>query len=199
MLGITFDSKLKWKEQVAKAINGSNSCLHGIRIIRKYFGPDEIRNLLTALFFSKLYYGAEIWHLPGLSLMLHKSIKFASANASKLCLNGPDLHLATHTEIHNRAKRAKPAQMILYKHAIMAYKLFRQIMCEDEFVQLNFQFSDNARCNKLNFIKRQRYEVGKNILLNRMCILNNRIEKSWLTLSIDCYKIHCKRLFLSTI
>ena len=36
-------------------------------MIKKYFEPDEIRDLLTAIFCSKLYYGAEIWHIPGLS------------------------------------------------------------------------------------------------------------------------------------
>ena len=49
----------------------------------------------------------------------------------------------------------------------MVYKLMKGGLCEDEFVQLNFQLVDNARQKKLNFVKIQRYDVGKNILLNR--------------------------------
>ena len=86
--------------------------------------------------------------------------------------------------------------MILYMHAIIAFKLFMDILCEDEFVHLNFQLVDNARATKLNFIKRHNYDVGKNILLNRMHVLNNKIDKRWLNLSLDYYKIECKKLFL---
>ena len=35
-------------------------------------------------------------------------------------------------------------------------------LCEDDFVQLNFQLTDNPRVNKTNFIKRQNYDIGKN-------------------------------------
>ena len=61
-----------------------------------------------------------------------------------------------------------PADVCLYGHAIMAYKLMKFELCEDEFVQLNFQLVDNARQTKLNFFKNQRFDVGKNILLNRL-------------------------------
>ena len=45
------------------------------------------------------------------------------------------------------------------------------------------------------FFKRQNYDVGKNILLNRMHSLNNMIDKSWLNLSLDSFKVKCKNLF----
>ena len=35
VLGIKFDSKLKWNEQVEQAIKGANKCLYGIKMIRK--------------------------------------------------------------------------------------------------------------------------------------------------------------------
>ena len=47
-------------------------------MIKKYFKPEEITNRLTAKYFSKLYYEAEIWHIPGLTLALEKNLKFAS-------------------------------------------------------------------------------------------------------------------------
>ena len=97
---------------------------------------------------------SEIWHIPGLSLALNKSLKFASANAARLCLKGPNLHLSTHTEIHQMAKRAKPAEMILYKHVIIAFKLLNNILCEDEFVQLNFQLVRQCKANKVEFYQK---------------------------------------------
>ena len=93
---------------------------------------------------SKLYYSAEICHIPVLTLTLNKSLKFASANALKLCLPRITI-MNTHTEIHYLAKRVLPANVCLYKHAIMIYKLMKDELCEDEFVQLNFKLVGNAR------------------------------------------------------
>ena len=67
---------------------------------------------------------------------------------------------------------------------------------EDEFVQLNFQLVDKERISKINFIKRQNYDVGKNILPNRMHLLNNKIDKNWLDLSLNSIKLKCKDLFM---
>ena len=158
---------------------------------------DEIRNLLTALYYSKLYYGSEIWHLPGLGLKLKKSIKLASANACKTCVPWENSHLLTHTEIHTLAKRALPEDVCIYKHAIMLHKLLRDEFCENELMWLNFQIVDNARSLTWSFIKRQNYDVGKNILLNRMHVLNNKIEKNWINLSLNTYKVKCKEKFVN--
>ena len=101
----------------------------------------------------------------------------ASANACKLCIPRENAQLLTHTVIHNLAKRAMPEDMCMYKHALILYKLLRNDLCDDERMYLNFQIADNRRSTKFNFIKNQKYDVGKNILLNRMHILNDKIEK----------------------
>ena len=79
----------------------------------------------------------------------------------------------------------------------MAHKLMQNELCEDEFVQLNFQLMDNERIRRLTFVKRSSYEAGNNILLNIMHILNDKIDKRWLTLSHDTFKVKCKELFLN--
>jgi hypothetical protein len=43
MLGVTFDSKLNWKEHVTNAIKKSNKSLNAIRLIRKYFNTNELK------------------------------------------------------------------------------------------------------------------------------------------------------------
>ena len=89
------------------------------------------------------------------------------------------------------ARRALPEKMCLYRHAITMHKLFNEFCCEDEFLHLNFQLS------KIIFIKNQNYEVGNNILLNRLHELKNRIDKSWMQLSLESFKVKCKAMFLS--
>ena len=148
------------------------------------------------MYFSKLYYGSEVWHIPGLTRQLKKNLKFASANAIKMCV--PNLTVYhTHTQIHNQAGRSTPEQMCNYRHALSMYKLFKDQSPDNEFMHLNFQLNTNERSSKISFHKMQNYEVGKNILLNRLTEINNKIEKSWLELSFDSYKVKCKQLFLT--
>ena len=102
------------------------------------------------------------------------------------------------TEIHDNAKRALPDQMINYKQAITMYKLFHTCQPEQEFLHLNFQLNQNPRIQTVNFFTRQNYETGKNILLNRLSHLNNKINVTWLDLSLNTFKIKCKTLFLQS-
>ena len=122
-------------------------------------------------------------------------IKFASANALRIISNEITIY-HTHTEIHQMTKRALPDQMVKYKHALMMYKLFRQCMPENEFIHLNFQANLNQRQQYHTFIKTQNYNVGNNILLNRMHSLNNTITKSMTDESYLTFKLKCKEMFL---
>ena len=102
----------------------------------------------------------------------------------------------THTQIHSLSARALPDQILNYKHAIMMFKLFNNCQPENEFVQMNFQYNQSQRIKHSNFFIRQNYDSGKNILLNRLAHLNDKIEKSWLDQSLNTFKIKCKQLFL---
>ena len=83
---------------------------------------------------------------------------------------------STHTEIHRKAKRALPDQMINYKLSITMHKMFQTCQPEQEFINLNFQLNQNPRISMVNFFKRQNYCSGKNILLNNLAHLNNIIK-----------------------
>ena len=195
ILGIIFDSNLNWNKQYNNAISDANQNLHAIRIIAKYFTKDEIKTLLTSLYYSKLYYGSEVWHLPGRTETQNKKLKFASANAIRSCNKSLTIY-NTHTQIHKSASRAMPDQMIIYKHALVMHKLINSCQPEQEFLNLNFQLNQNPRIQHANFFNRSNYESGKNILLNRLSHLNNKIPKDWLELSLDTFKVKCKTLFL---
>ena len=67
ILGIIFDSNTKWEQQYDNAVKEANQNLYAIRIIAKYLNAEEKKTLLTSLFYSKLYYGSEVWHIPGKS------------------------------------------------------------------------------------------------------------------------------------
>jgi hypothetical protein len=79
VLGITFDSKLQWSSQVSRAIRGANTSLQAIKLIRKYFTTPKIIQLLTSNFYSKFYYGSEVWYIPTLNRNCKKMLLSALA------------------------------------------------------------------------------------------------------------------------
>jgi hypothetical protein len=185
------EPNIGWKR--FKRIKNANKSLFALKAIKNYFAPNEMKDLLTSLFFSILFYVSEIWRLPDLTF-LQKKLKNTSANALKLCLNNTS-PFQTHTEVHKLVKRSPPENYCNYKHAILVYKLFNNCVPTIEHVHLNFQLADNERHDGLVFIRNQKYKVGNNILINRYTVRNNIIKKDWLTMSLDTFKIKCKELF----
>ena len=66
VLGVTFDSKLQWGDQVATACNKATKSINAIRLIKRFFTKTELLQLVTANVFSVLYYKSEIWRSPSL-------------------------------------------------------------------------------------------------------------------------------------
>ena len=63
ILGVQFDSRLQWTEHISNTINKSKRALHAIKLIKKHFNKEELRQLLTANYYSILYYNAEVWQV----------------------------------------------------------------------------------------------------------------------------------------
>ena len=195
VLGIIFDSKLQWGPQVENAILKSNKAKHAIMLIRKFFNKQELNTLLTSNFFSVLYYNSDVWHIPSLNPRLKQQILLASARALKLCTSNYNLTMSF-IQIHTLNNRATPNQLMLYKHALLLYKIWNDKIYSDDWLSLNFQQNFNVRNSTVKLIDTSNLKIGKNIAVNRLMVINGLIEYDWLNLSINAYKIRCKTKFL---
>ena len=195
VLGITFDSKLQWIPQITRAIKGANKSLQAIKLIRKYFSKLEIIQLLTSHFYSKLYYGSEIWHIPTLNQNCKKLLMSASANALKLCNNFYD-PTVSYLELHRINGRALPSNFCLYRHSLLLYKLCNNSSTTKDWLDLNFQIITTSRQINFEIQNRSNYKVGNNILSNRLSCLNKKITLDMLNLTLESFKVKCKSIFL---
>ena len=66
----------------------------------------------------------------------------------------------------------------------------------DDWVDLNLQQNFNGRLENVQIFDNSRIRVGKNIMMNRLTITNNKIDYKMPNLSKDTYKLKCKNLFL---
>ena len=111
ILGVQFDAKLNWEQHISNIINKLKRTLHGIRLIKKYFNKSELKQLLTANFYSVLYYNAEIWLIPSLHSNLKRHLMSCSAQALKLLGNRSDLRISNEQR-HKMNGRGTPTQMM---------------------------------------------------------------------------------------
>ena len=65
-----------------------------------------------------------------------------------------------------------------------------------EFVQLNLNQILTSRQTVFKTLKNNVFKIGMNSLTNRLTHINDIVPLSWLNMSIDTYKVHCKKLFL---
>ena len=195
VLGVQFDSKLSWHDQISKSINKAKRTLHAINLIKKYFNADELKGLLTSNYYSVLYYNSEIWNLPTLCTQQKQKLLSASANALKTCLTRIPMN-TSHETIHKLAKRANPTQMSNYKHAILLHKLHNSPLMTEDWISLNFQQNFNGRNDKIQIYNVSNYKVGQNLLVNRFKSLNNKISFNWFNESLESFKVKCKKLLL---
>ena len=196
VLGVEFDSKLQWDSHVAKAIGKARKSLHAIKLIRRYFTVDELRGLITSNFYSVLYYNSEVWLLLTLKASIKQKLLSASSEALRLCSR---MDWTTSFEmLHTINKRATPMSIMKYKHSIELYRLYNSGEEREDWIDLNFQQNFNNRNEFINVIDTSTIRVGKNMLVNRLTILNGQIKHAWMNYSIDTYKVKCKNLFLTS-
>ena len=76
--------------------------------------------------------------------------------------------------------------------------MYNSNLATDDWMDLNYQQNLNDRTNMFHIIDISRMRVGKNVLANRLTLLNDKILLEWLNLSFDQFKIKCKDKFLTS-
>ena len=79
-----------------------------------------------------------------------------------------------------------------YKHVLRLYRIFNEINHSKEWLSLNFQFNFNSRDQSIKVVDTSRLKIGKNIVVNRIKIINGKITYAWMNLTYETYKLKCK-------
>jgi hypothetical protein len=188
VLGVIFDSKLEWSLQTENSVRKARSALQGLRIINKYFTTPERLVLITSFFYSRFYYGSQVWLIPSLKASLKS--KLFSASGVALRLLDRDMSFRA---LHKKYNRATPSQFQKYTTEISLYDLIKNEKPEDEWINLQFNIKNDERNTKLSFHVNNRLKCGMNCLSNRFKSITNEIDKQWLDLTRDVFKMKCKK------
>jgi hypothetical protein len=195
VLGVTFDSKLNWNDQVSNAISKSNKTLYAIRLIKRYFAQDEIKTHLNSFYYPVLYYNAEIWLTPYLQAGPKHQLLAASANAIRSCLNNPTPFIS-YDKIHCNFKKATPEQISLYRISLLLYKSFNTNISTLDWAELNFQSINTGRQTTFDAHRQINYEIGNNILTNKLFCVRRLVQLDFFNLLYPAFKFKMKNIFL---
>ena len=66
----------------------------------------------------------------------------------------------------------------------------------DDWIDMNLQQNFNARNKMFQINDNSRIKIGKNLICNRLNVLNNLVELDWLNMSLISFKLKLKSLLL---
>ena len=76
-------------------------------------------------------------------------------------------------------------------------KVYNGYIMNEDWMDMNFQQNFNARLDCVQIFDNANLRIGKNILTNRLNIINNEIKFNWLNLNLTSFKLKCKSLYLN--
>ena len=193
VLGVIFDTKLNWSDQVANAIIKSNKALCAIRLIKRYLLPTEVRTLLISNYYSILYYNSEIWLSPNLCHESKQQLMSASANALRSCIPLPNPFVSFEA-IHRHFKFSTPSQIGLFKISIQLHKIFNSHEQTADWLLFTNQIISSGRQQQFDILRLNNYKIGLNILANKLYYLKSQINLDLLNLSLPAFKKEMKIL-----
>ena len=187
VLGIIFDNRLEWSSQVEKSIAAARQATQALGLVRKFFTKKEMSKLITALVFSRLYYAAQVWLLPNLKKRLMDRLFSQSGRSLKLI----DRNL-TYKQLHCDYNRATPVLYAQYLTTVLYFDIMKTdlMIPEVEFVTANTL--TDRRNKKIVFATNNNCKIGLNLPRNRFRSVSNMIEKDWMAVEKDSFKLKAK-------
>jgi hypothetical protein len=123
-LGVIFDNNLSWKPHIDNNINQSAWKLTVLRRIRHKFTFKQFTQILTAQFFSKLFYCSQTWLTSTTKRKLWNSINSLNYRAVRI-LVGDFKGIINREKLDHLSSRASPKQWSKYSIAAIVIKVLR--------------------------------------------------------------------------
>ena len=165
--------------------------LFALRLLKKYFTPDEMKTLLDSKFYSILYYNAEIWLTPSISAAMKQSLMSVSANALRSCilLNCNEISFEM---IHSVCHKCTPKQIMLYQVALKLHRIMEDldVRCTFDHVTIISNIVSTSRQTTFEILKDNNSKIGLNTTSNKLYRVNKQIS----LLALSHGFVHFKKL-----
>jgi len=192
VLGVTFDSGLKWTAQVDGVIKKTNRMLFALRRSRRFMNKAQSVKAITAFYFSVLYYGAEIWYHRHLAFHLKQKIRAAHYRALRLVFGKNN----TRDSLDVISGRGSPDEWSDYALAKLAARMIISEeptrLCEDV---LTNAYVERRRAGMMQFYDSSKRKIGRQVLKNRLPCVMKQMKFDWLWTKKETLRPKMKKCF----
>jgi len=198
VLGVWFDHKLEWSYHVARVKRSCRSLIPALRMLRKKLKDAELSQVITSHYYSRLYYGSEIW-FNCLNFRLKKSISSIHFFPQRLLVRDYKNCLSK-KRLSELTKRAPPSEynnfklakiLILICNNCEPFSLFHELISSST--------TEQRKPYQPRFFDSSRSKVGRQSLPNRVTHVANQLTFDWLPnlMSKDLTRIKLKEKFFT--
>ncbi len=192
VLGLLFDKNLAWDAQIESVIKRTNRIMHGLKGVRKYVDVSQAKQIVTAFYFSVLFYGCEVWLHKHLSFHLKQKVRSAHYRALRL-IYGQQL---TRDELDDVSQRSTPDEWSDYSIAKMVSTMvitgapsrLRQSVMENS-------YAEGRKEGQLFFYDTSQRKIGRQRLKNRLTVVCRQMKFEWMNSMIESLRPKLKTCF----
>ena len=172
---------------VEKSIAAARQATQALGLVRKFFTNNEMSKLITALVYSRLYYSAQVWLLPNQKKRLMDRLYSQSGRSLKLIDRN-----STYKQLHCDYNRATPVLHSQYLTTVLYFDVMKTDLMLSEVECVTANTLTDRRNKKIVFATSNNCKIGLNIPCNRFRGVSNMIEKEWMELEKDSFKLKAK-------
>jgi hypothetical protein len=180
VLGITFDNCLTWEAQVRNSMRSCQRFKPALRLLRSKLSKKELLQVITSHYYSRLYYGCEVWH-PVLNSRLKTVMLPVHYYPLRLVMNDFRKQIPKR-DLCKLTKRASPDELINLRVSKMMisiannacpYVLFNEM--------LSHAIQERRRPYNPSFLDMSRTRIGRQSFANRLSHVSKKIKFEWLS------------------
>ena len=196
ILGLTFDNKLNWGDQVTRTIAKAKRVLYGLKSIRRYLSDREFRQVLTSHFYPVLMYGSEIWYSCS-SYRDRARIESIHYRALRIMF-GDWKNAISRVSLNRLAQRATPSEWAKYAVVKLAATVTQTTFPTRLFNSITpNSYKKNRSPGRLFFFSDSKKRIGEQALRNRLGPEMNALCFPWINCSPDTMRINLKQHFFA--
>ena len=166
-----------------------------LRLLRKFFNPNQMCTLLDSYFYSVLYYNASIWLQPEIGCAMKQKLQSISACALRLCLMNKN-NVVSFEKIHELNKKCTLEQIMNYQAALLLHKTIKFKIPDYEAISVLNQMTITSRQTSFIIFKNNSTKIGMNTTANKFYQLTGKIALNSLGFTFVHFKKLMKTQFL---
>jgi len=182
VLGITYDSNLKWDLHVEKIIKKCRSFMYGLRYLRRHLNISDLNRILKAQVVSVLSYGAPAWFHR---LNYHLRLKIRSAYYHIIRVLIRDFRFKLNRKGLLKTSGMEDLDTILEKRT--SCFIFKILNCLEPTnltaIFISKSYSNDRIADKLTFFDTSHTRVGRACLSNNLHKIVSGWNFPWLSLT----------------